>query len=571
MKRLAGVCVALAVVLGLVSCSDKKETSASDATASALKSSVSGALLDYIPADTPYFFGSLAPMDKDVMNALRNMNEEVLRSYGRVISDAMADVDDPEVDEIAPVLTKLATYFEDGKLDELGIGDDVTGGLYGVGLLPVLRISLDNPAQFEKGVAELETTAGQPMSTASIDGVDYRYASDEEAKIVIANESNYAVVTLLPVAASDDVLKQILGLEKPSRSLSDSDKIRDLSAKHGILPQGLGFLDIVGLAEVFLSEQSGVNAELLAMTDYDPAQVSDVCKAEIREMAGILPQIDFGYTNIDTDRFDILTVVNVRTDIAKSMQSLAAAVPGLGGAMEGLFAFGFSLDLPAARRFVEDRAAALDDDPFECEYFFELQDGVAQMRDAASQPLPPVADSLRGAKIIVDSMNDFNLASGAPPDVAARALIAVDDAPSLLLMGQMFMPQLAELELEPNGQPVALPPGIIPMSNEPAFVALTDDAIALGIGPAAEGGLAGMFGAPVATTPPVTSFSYDVAAYMGIMNDIVAQAAQGDEDADTAAVSDMFTALQKHLDRTWFDIQLTDNGVEMPYVVTLKQ
>ena len=571
MKRIAGVSLALLVSLGVISCSDNKETSAGDATARALKGSASGALLEYVPADTPYFVGSLAPMDDDVMASLRAMNEEVLKGYGKVIRSAIDSADNPDADEMAPIAEKLASYFEDGKLDELGIGEGVTGGLYGVGLLPVLRVSLEDPAAFEKGVAELETSAGTPMETATIDGVTYRYASDDEARFVIANESGFAVATILPAGASDDVLKQVLGLTKPSQTLSGTDKIETLSTKHGMLPQGLGFIDLIGVSEVFLSEQRGVNAELLAMADYDPDEISDVCKTEIREMAGVMPQIDFGYTRIEKERFDLLTVVNLRSDLARSMQSLAAAVPGLGGAMEGLMAFGFSVDLPAAREFVSERAAALEADPFECEYFFDLQDSVAQMEEAASQPLPPVADSLRGAKVIIDSMDDFDIAGGAPPSIAGRAIIAVQDAPSLLLMGQMVMPQLfADLELEPNGEVVELPMGTIPGSTDPAFVALTNDAIAIGIGADSGAGLAKLFDAPVATAPPLMGFSYDVAGYMGMLGDVIRQTGQQDADVDTEAVTEMFEAMQKYLDRTWFDLRVTDAGIEMPYVVTLK-
>ncbi|MEL7537819.1 MAG: hypothetical protein AAFZ58_05060 [Pseudomonadota bacterium] len=577
MNRFARVTTYLLLSIAFVSCSNDEESSPERATANALKSSAGGALLEYVPADTPYFFGSLAPMDDDVLAAMREINEAVLKGYGTMIAGAMqnarADVDDETaeaMDQFGPVAVKLAEFFEDGRLDELGIGEDITGGLYGVGLLPVMRIALEDPDQFEKGVSELEGSAGQAMSTATIDGVSYRYAVNEEMRLVIAREGDYAVATFLPDGASDSVLKQVLGIDKPSSNLESSDKISGLSAKHGMMPQGLGFIDIVGLTNTFTSEQTGVNAELLALADYDNSEISDVCKAEIREMAEVMPQIDLGYTRMEPGRFDLLTVFNLRNDIASSMAGLSAAVPGLGGSMEGLFALGFSLNLPAMREFIGDRASALEEDPFECEYFADLQESVADMQEAANQPLPPVADSLRGFKVIIDSMDDFDIAGGAPPSVNGRALIAIEDAPSLLLMGQMFMPQLAELELEPNGEVLELPPGLVPMPTDPAYVALTNDAIALGIGESARDSLDEMFTAPVAAAPPLTSFSYDVAAYMKIIGDVVEQAGQNDDDVDTEAMSQMFRAMQEHLDRTWVDVVVTDNGIEMPYVVTLK-
>ncbi|MEM1261468.1 MAG: hypothetical protein AAGH76_03650 [Pseudomonadota bacterium] len=576
MNRLGAVFAALLLTLGVVGCSSDKDASPDEATASALKSSAGNALLEYIPADTPYFFGALAPMDDDIVAAMREMNEDVLKSYGEVIKSAMQDArennddDDQFADEVAPVLEKLATYFEDGKLDELGIGDDVTGGFYGVGLLPVLRIQLDDVDQFEKGVAELETTAGQDMATASIKGVDYRYAGDDKAKLIIANESNFAVLTVMPAGASDGVLASILGIDKPASSLDDTDRVTTLSSSHGMLPQGLGFIDLTTIADTFLTEQQGVNAELMTIGGYDPSTISDVCKTEIRAMSQVMPQIDMGYTRIEKDRFDILTVVNLREDIASSMKGLTAAVPGLGGAMEGLFAFGVSMNIPAIRDFISERAAALDENPFECEYFFDLQDSVAQMDEAANQPLPPVADSLRGFKVIIDSMENFDIAGGAPPDISGRALISIDDAPSLLMMGQMFMPELAELQLEPNGEAIELPAGLIPMSTDPAFVALTDNAIALGLGADSGSGLANLFKAPVAPAQPMLSFSYDMAEYMAIMGSVFDQATADSDEPGQQAMADMFDSLQEHMDRTWVDITVSDKGIEMPYAVTLK-
>ena len=572
MKRIVGALVFVLLSVGLASCSGDKDASPGDATASALKSTASSALLDYVPADTPYFFAALAPMQDDVREAMQAMNEEVLKSYGDLIRNSLAELEGEEGENAAAVAEKLASYFEDGRLDELGIGDEATGGLYGVGLLPVFRVSLDDTAQFDKGIAELETAAGEPMPTASIDGVEYRYVDSDDAKFIIASESDYAVASFLPSGASDEVLKQVLGIDKPAANLGGTDKISTLSSKHGMLPQGLGFLDVLAIAEVFLTEQSGVNAELLAMSDYDPADISDICKTEVREMAGVMPQIDFGYTLIEPGRMDILTVANIRTDLAKAMKGLAAPVPGLGGAMEGVMAFGFSVNLAAAREFIADRADAMAADPFECEYFADMQDSVAEMQAAVNQPLPPVVDSLRGIKFIVDSLDNIDVASGQPPQITGRALVAVDDAPSVMMMGQMFLPQLAELQLEPNGEAQELPPGLIPMSTDPAFVAMTNNALAFGIGADSGDGLGAMFSAPADSQPPIMSFSYDLAAYMQVMQDVINQAGAADDngDVDTEALTDMFDALQKYFDRTWFDVRLTDDGVETVYAVTLK-
>jgi hypothetical protein len=49
-------------------------------------------------------------------------------------------------------------------------------------------------------------------------------------------------------------------------------------------------------------------------------------------------------------------------------------------------------------------------------------------------------------------------------------------------MGQMMTPALAKMKLTANGQPVALPAGLSGMFGQPAWLAMGDHALALGIG-----------------------------------------------------------------------------------------
>ena len=333
------------------------------------------------------------------------------------------------------------------------------------------------------------------------------------------------------------------------------------------------------LGSVFLDTATGVNAELLNLMDYDPATLSDVCRAEIREFTQIMPRIASGYKTVSTRHLDSNTIFEVRDDLATGMMALTAPVPGLGVDHGGLGSFGMSIDLLAAREFYEDRLAALEADPFECEYFAELQAGFAQGGAALNQPLPPIVYGFKGFVAIIDKIDGFDIANQRPPEeIEARVLIANDNAAGLLAMGSMFSPELASLNLEPNGEPVEL--NVPPFTDglEAAWVAMTGDALGLSVGEGTDEGLKTLLESDTVSPSPFMSMNLDGARYYQMMSDIVNETGPlpGPDGNPTEAspelqraMTQVMTGVGDMIERISVNVTFTENGVELPSRITL--
>ncbi|MBN1240286.1 MAG: hypothetical protein JXB36_17415, partial [Gammaproteobacteria bacterium] len=460
-------------------------------------------------------------------------------------------------------------------IPEAGIDSDSRMALYGVGLLPVLRVTLSDPAKLDATFAKFEARAGKEMSVGTLDGHSYRYAGNDDARAIFAVLGDQFVVTVVPATLGEDLLKGVLGLTPPARSIADSGELQALAEKYGYTAYGLGLVDVERVASTFLDEQSGVNSALLAMMGHDSGSLSDVCREEIRAVAGVAPRVVTGYTEMTRERFRSNTVFELRSDLALGLQGITSPVPGLGQQHGGLLSFGMSFDLPAFREFYGARLDALEADPFECELFADLQSGVATARAALNQPLPPMASDFRGFLAVIEDIKGMDFATKQPPtEIDMRFLVATGNAQGLVAMGAMFSPEIAALELKPDATPVQLPlpAGAAPIDT--AWVAMSEEALALSVGNGGETGLAEMLKAGFEEPPPFMSMDVDAGRYYGFLGDVMTSTDMSDSGEEVSAevaqaTGDLMRSFESMFERVSFDVQFTERGIEMPSTMVL--
>jgi len=542
------------------------------------------AVLQYVPADTPYLFASVTPLPDDLMDKLEPRIERVLQSYQTVLHEVIAmkqqelseeERDSDEVKQMNAVIDELMTLLSVEGMRGAGIGRESTGAIYGNGLLPVVRLQLTDGALFESTLTRLEEQSGHALPVAEIDGHAYRYFDADDIRIVIAVIEKQAVFTLVPVSFDEAQTGQALGLTLPKTNIADTGVLDDIANKYGYTDHFVGFLDVAALVEPFLGEAAGVNAALLAAGEYDAAIISDVCSTEIRSVAGIAPRMVMGYTDISVNNLDSNIVIELREDMAAGLQGLAAAVPGLGGDKGGLMSFGMSVDVKAARAFVEARLDAMEEEPFECEHFAELQAGVAGARDGLNQPVPPMIYDFRGFLAVIDNIEGLNIATQTPPtSVDGSLLLAMDNATALVSMGAMFSPEVAALNLQADGKPVALDLPQLQGMGMDAFAAMTDSALAISVGEESESQVADILGADASDPSPFMSFSMDAARYYSFLGDAMVAGGQDQESGPSpemqAAMNEVMQAIAALYDRMSAEVMLTEHGVEVQSSVTLK-
>lgn len=541
--------------------------------------------LRFVPADTPYLFATGKPLPDKLFDKLEPQMDELLQAYQivlREISRSMiaknADgMDVEDMQRVSGIVDELTTLLSIQGLRDAGFERSSSVAIFGHGLLPVLRISVSDSALFEAAIARIEKAAGETMDKAELDGHSYRLVGDEKGSLIIATIDNNVVFTFLPENFDDDQKRQLLGLKLPAKSLATADTVPGIIKKYGYTDYYVSYIDNQRIASTFIDGPTGLDVAFLNAIEIDIPKISPVCKAEIRDVVGIAPRIVIGYDEITADQMDATFVVEMRSDLALSLSKIAAVVPGLGKDPGGLLSMGFSVNLLELRSFYEGRLDALEADPFECEYFQEWQAGVAKGREVLNQPIPPIVYNLRGMNLLVDDVGDFDMANNVPPkEIDASVLIAMDDAETVIAMGTMFSPELAALNLQPDGKPIVLDLPQVQATGQKVFAAMLPDAVALSVGNGAEARVQEVLDADSGSPPPVFGMTMDAGRYYALIADSLVIENDADDAAELSpearkALHDAMLVIAKMYDRMAMDVHFTENGLEIGSRVTLKK
>lgn len=541
-------------------------------------------LLQYIPEDTPYVMAFTRPLPDEVMDKFEPAIDKTMSAYKQILqyhlSEELLELSAEEggaekAEQLQALVDELLSLMSIKGLRDAGLGRDALFAAYGDGLSPVFRIALSNSAQFDAAVARIEARASEQMSTATLQGQVYRYVDFREMRVIIATIKNDAVITLVPKVFDDERLARTLGLTKPRSSLAKSKAFRALNKEYGFTDHFTGFIDVERIAASLISDPSGQNEELLAMAKRDMTEFSEQCKAEYMSLAGIAPRIVIGYTAVNARYVETGMVVELRDDIASGLATLPAAVPGLGPDLGGLFSFGMSLDPMAMRSFYEARLDAMEADPFECATLADLQASTAKGRAALAQPLPPVVYSFRGFLANVTNIEGMDIATETPPSsIDASLLFAVENAEALVTMAAMISPEIAALNLLPDGKAKLLDMPQFSEIADQVYAALSNGGLSISLGDGAEANAEAMLQADIVEDKPFMSVALDAKRYYEFMGQAAMEGGDSEEEEEVplalrAAIRDAVVSSGEMYERMAFNVHFTDRGIEVNSRMTL--
>lgn len=535
-------------------------------------------LLSYIPADSPYVVASTQPIPDELADKLEPTVDEILKSYRTILRYSMTAASaanreesnsNEELQKVQGLADELLELMSVEGIRAAGIARDSAFAFYGNGLLPVFRFELSDEALFDKTIERFEQRAGEKMLQGSVKGEDYKYLDLEGMHLVIATIDEQVVITGVPAEFDEKQVAIALGVTSPRRSLKKQGTLKKIGKQYGFSNYLTGYIDSVRIAETFSGDASGLDAELFALSDKALPEWSDECKSELMELVSVAPRMVFGYTEVSTKALDSSFIIELREDIAAGLSTIPTAVPGLGVDPGGFMSLGFGMNPLKAKEFVEARLTAMEEDPFVCEQFASLQAGVPQARAALNQPLPPMVYGFRGFFANMTNMDISGLSSGkAPDDADGTILLAMENAQSLLMMAAMLDPQIASLELAPDGKPVKLEMPQLAEFTDNAYAALSESALSLSLGNAAEKNSAEALVADSVEPPPFMSVSMDAARYYEMMGDAMLLETPDDEGNEMPlemrqTLRDMMILSGSIYERAAGDVFFTERGIEI--------
>lgn len=511
--------------------------------------------LAFVPADTPYVVANLDIMDDSTRKALLAEADAQLPSQLAQI-DAAADRLAEKDPDSARLLRALRAEFN-GKTVEgfaKSTGLDLKGysAFYGLGLAPVMRFQLSDPAAFEAFIGRLETAYGKKLAVATEGKQTYRkYVSAESGtELILATVDKQGVAALLPANPPQALLREALGLDRPQKSMQDDGRLADLAKAKGYKKWLVGELDLTRALPLALGGKDALaesvrkaHAEAESAKTGEPVanqlQTSPACSTEAARIAARMPSISFGYTKLDAKHQDARIDIALADDISKAFSELKVDLPGLGSA--GTAPFDLSLALPVSnlRTFWLAQADAVAAKPFTCPALTYLNEGFAKLGPAMQKAAIPPFGDLLGVRIALDTLTPNPNSS--LPTFSGRLVLATSNPSGLLAMGQMMVPALAQLKPTNDGKPVALPPQMAGMLGQPAWVAMGDKALALGVGAGEDAKLADTLKEPGGDAGQMSRMHLNGAMYLSwvqLMQDkvdaLAAAADAMDKDSDSS-------------------------------------
>ncbi|HET7843187.1 MAG TPA: hypothetical protein VFL14_03490 [Xanthomonadales bacterium] len=556
MRQLRLLSVAVALSLTVAGCGGRKEPDT---------------LLGYVPADSPYVFANIDPTPKELVDVYATKMAPVAGMYEDMIKDALAKLatepaDDPAVAVVKALLEELQGKISMAGMESMGFSAQSHVAMYGIGLVPVMRVELKDPAAFQAFLGRVEKRAGQPLLSFKVGDQSYWRVGKEGKELagLMAIADGDLVLSLMPAKPSNELLERLLGITLPDESLADAHKLQDLNKQFGYMPYGSGYIDVVRVMQSIVEEKSGIEKEFLSAFGEKDELPSAECKTELLGIAANMPRFAFGYTKLDGQQIDSHGVLELKPELAKPLSALPAAVPGLGTASASVFDFGFSLDVQKMVDFANAQANAVAAAPFKCPELVKLNDSFAELRTSMANPgLMMAAPALKGARAVVTK---FEMPEGAMPVVGGKILIASDNPQSLVALAKNFAPQIAALDLKPNAPPQPLPAELAPPGTPTTHVAMTDKTLGLAVGDGEEASMAAFLNAAPGNPPPLFTFGYGgsffatiaQAGMMGMADKPAEERAEAERTMKL--LQDLYGRSVDHLD---FAVLLTERGVEV--------
>lgn len=491
---------------------------------------VSGAanpLLGYVPADTPYVAANLEPLPEAIADAYLQRVQPVLDEMQAQLERARADLENEvsgEAGDDSGERLALAILGElDGKLsreglDSLGIDVLAHRVLYGVGAFPVLRSGLADAATLRATVQRVLDKAGINAPERELQGVSYWRVAPADAGtqapvgLYIAILADHLAVGVLPTEAEPALLPAFLGLEQPQPGSDAGAELAALNRAHGYTPHGSAIVDLRRLADEFLLPDRLTAGVMAATGAYDPADITPECVSEVHALIDNMPRMTMGATELTANAVAYQYRLETPPTLAGRLVDLVARVPSADPDSQRMLDLAFGMRFGAVRDFLREKAEAVAAQPYRCEQLEGLNAQAEKLLAQLSQPMPPFVNNFRGLRVSVDEIAVGR--GGLPTGARGQLALHVEQPQMFLGMAQMFLPNLAELGLEPGGPPVRLPEDLFPIPGVVAFAAMTGEAIGLSVGAGEEAVLPAYLDQAPGPEGMFLSLSYDTAAYL---------------------------------------------------------
>src|SRR6185437_5340041 len=292
----------------------------------------SNAPITYAPADTPYLFANTKGLPEDIADAWGQANDKLMSMRIQQLGQFATSVGqkDPEVATVLNAIKdELADVHSAKELAQAtGFSRSALYAFYGIGDVPVMRVELASPDAFRTFWSRVEKRAGVTTPTAKVAEQSYWVIGGNDTKLhlLVAIEGKQLVATAAPANASEDLLKQLLGLTKPSSSAVD--RLARIDHDNGYGEYGSGYVDLPKLFANVFDGKDTVTREFAKDLGSDAA-ANPACASEFASLAGQAPLASIGFTTYSAKEIRGGLDVQLSPALLGALTALKQPVPGM--------------------------------------------------------------------------------------------------------------------------------------------------------------------------------------------------------------------------------------------------
>ena len=471
-------------------CSDKTKEGGEAARTTAAED-----IFNYVPAHSPYVVGNVTPLPEPYLLKMITTWQRILPFQTKQLETLAAEAQEASKKQPEKNLINLAkaVLAEMGAIKtpedillQWGISPKASGVIYGLGLLPAIRLQIADKPKVEQLLTRLEEKSGEKMSTADFSGHSYRYIEIKDKvdlKAIVSVTDNHLVAGLVPgdQADLDTFLPLLLSQNKPEPPLSRSDFTEKLS-QYNYPGYGDGYIDLQRIAGILRGEGEGLNlASFKALAPESGFKLQIGCNTEFnRALFENIPRMVFGLKALTENAFDMEMVLELSTGLIDIFKKLPQPMPDIASHPDPMFALGIGVNIPELRMSIQRLLQFIIENNQDCPDMDTAR--LKNFMPKLNMAMSPMISGLHSLILSLDHMETGQ--NGKPVMDTARACIAADmnDPQGRVAMGGAFIPALANLNIKTDGTPVAVPLEGLPVKLPGLFMAIKDKRLALAVG-----------------------------------------------------------------------------------------
>lgn len=404
------------------------------------------------------------------------------------------------------------------------------------------------------------------------------------AGVIIAADKGDLIFSISSNAYDPQLLDQLLGLEKPQKSIDASGKLKKIRKEWGYGDEIAMFLDFTLVADAITGGDSRAAKQLQAFSAEDAKAQSELrvfaqepCRSEVRQIAANWPMMVSG-----NRRFEVNDeIINVDTHFAMLLENKAlrdtlklvrGIVPVSQSSSDAMLSLGLGLNVDTTPQFAAQLTEFVSAVSYECEPLLGLNKINETDISALSMGAMMFSGMARGVKGLSVNVYDteIDVESDIPvKNVDAAIAIAAED-PATLVQTLQMLPQMNMLSGLPlDGTPVLLNDLLpVPMPDGvEMFAAVKDKSIVFYSGTQASD-FAGRLGGN-------GDEGFFIASFNGkkFVEKLDAVAEQLPEDVRKEEELDKLVELAKAypIGQIMYKMDFTDNGIEFESVSEIER